>query len=605
MRFSDWGSIDPRFVESIAYTRAIEEARKGFLLPGTLPESAALAAAQAETFAARSLVFTPASFATLQEAFTAAAAANGVLQLTPGATYAITSPITVSVGAFFKIEGCGARFLSTIVDDGSGKDAIKLTGSSTSKIVLDDFSLDHTYVSGDSLAGLRVDVSVLSVSARNVFVSGFPYYGIDSTAGQQTWVNCRSNSNRHAGAALSGSGTIAALNFECSSNGVGNNSEGYGLLISGGNTVVLGGRYLSNDRYGIDLRRANNAFVFGPYVYNSGYIGIYGVNEDSEKDASNLKIMGATVDMNNRVGSEHAIWVGAFAASGTAHFDEAIVSHNTIKNGLSKGVYVSSGAGAFTAKKVEVSDNQMEQVTGAAVEIGGTAVVKDAIASRNILRNTGNIVFTSVENVVSQGNIRTLTSGNASNFIACTADLFTVLTGNISNATYTGKPFTWAATRSVVKDNLAIYDAQVRELIASKAAIPDNTATTFMNIVVPNIEIGGTFFVDYVVVDEDKGDRYYTGRLIVQVVRYPGVAAQVSIAHAVAQQSLSTASGFGRTSTVAFSSAVSGAVGAANTVALKVTSDQSDNLTSFMSYHAELLHAGKIGGAVDMTLAAA
>jgi hypothetical protein len=47
----DWTTPDPRFVESIAHTRALEEARRNFGFPATLPESATLSAAFAEIFA--------------------------------------------------------------------------------------------------------------------------------------------------------------------------------------------------------------------------------------------------------------------------------------------------------------------------------------------------------------------------------------------------------------------------------------------------------------------------------------------------------------------------------------------------------------------------
>jgi hypothetical protein len=47
-KYSDYGTLSSRYVESIAYSRSLEEARKSFGFPPTLPESATLSAAMAE-----------------------------------------------------------------------------------------------------------------------------------------------------------------------------------------------------------------------------------------------------------------------------------------------------------------------------------------------------------------------------------------------------------------------------------------------------------------------------------------------------------------------------------------------------------------------------
>lgn len=47
----DWTNPNQRFIERIAYTRSVEEARRAYSLPATLPEDATLSAALAETFA--------------------------------------------------------------------------------------------------------------------------------------------------------------------------------------------------------------------------------------------------------------------------------------------------------------------------------------------------------------------------------------------------------------------------------------------------------------------------------------------------------------------------------------------------------------------------
>lgn len=529
------------------------------------------------------------------------AATNNSLCFIPVGTYAVSTAIAVTMGSLLEIV-CDGILHSTV--SGSGVAVIKITGDATSRLILRGLVVQHTFVSGTTLMGLSIPIQLKQILAENIIIEGLPYYGADCTATNQTWVNSRFANNLEAGLACSGPGSIGLINLDIDNNGPGTNTSGYGVVISGGSGIISGGRFVDNDRYGIDGRRSDNLVIDGAYIFNSGLNGIYAVNEDSEKDTRNIKILGCTVDMNNRASSERAIWVGAFGAGGVTPVNEVTVRDCTVKNGLDTGILVSAGTGTTSVEKVVVTGNQLETITGAAIRVDGITTITSAIVGDNILKNTGNIIINGVTRVAARDNIYR-TSSSVSSFIAVSGDSYTEIVGNISDAIFTAAPFTWSATRYVVKDNIAIWGAQSRELLTSKAAIPDNSATTFLNVSVPNIEIGGRLLIDYGIVDEDKGDHWYTGQLIVQIVRYPGVAAQVTIGHSVAQQNLSTASGWGRTSTVTFSTAVSGAVGATNTVAIKVTSDQSDNLTSFLHYHAQMLHSHKTGTAFDMTLVAA
>lgn len=540
----------------------------------------------------------------IQAAGAAAAANNGVLVLTAGANFKLATRVALTIGASFTLAADGATITSTVADTGQSVGIIELTGTSSSHIVLLGLTLNHTYMSGETLAGIRIGSTIDTLYCRELTVTGVPYYGADVTvSGSASFISCIWKNNRHAGLGQGGGCSVLILNNESSDNGPNDISSGYGLSLSGSNVKIIGGRYLNNDRMGIDLRRADNVVVDSAYVYNSGGWGIYGVNEDGEKDSGNIRVVNCTVDMNNRSGSQQAIWLGMFAGNGVKHFNEAVVVNNTIKNVLQQAVLISTGTGSFSVHKAVVNDNVMESIVGAAVNVGGTTILRDASVDGNILRDTGNIIAQNVANFLCRGNSRTLTSGNASNFIAATGDLYTEISGNVSNAVYTATPFTWQATRYVVRDNIAVFGPQDYEIRSAKAAIADNSATTFLSLTVPNIEIGGMLTIDYSINDEDKGDVYYRGQIVFQIARYPGVAVAISSpVYALAETTLSTGSGWGRTITTTFSSAVSGAAGATNTIAIKVTADVSDNLTSYMRYRARLLHGHKVGGAYDITM---
>lgn len=522
--------------------------------------------------------------------------------------YTITTKITGTIDKYLGIVGPG-RILSTLSDDASGDGTIQLAGASTSRLNLKGFSLKHTYVSGGDMLGLKITSTLQSVYAENIEITGFPQWGVESLATTQKWDNCTLSDNRKAGGSFGGGNiTLDGLYVKNNGNGV-DNTTGYGVICSGTTVKIFGGEYRDNDRYGIDVRRANDYLIDGAYVYNSGFVGIYGVNENSEKDTSNGKIVNSTVDMNNRANSDAAVWIGSFGADSTVAYEEFLGRGNTIKNAVEEAFLVGTGSGSNNPEKVILDDNIISDCAGAQViKIGGAASIESAILSKNIIKDSGQIQLQNVENVIITELIYNRASGN-SQVITCTGDLKTRIKNNIINATIANGTDTISAEAidQVIENNGEESTPWFRTLTGQKKSLADNTATTFINVVATNAESGGTLLIDYVANDVDKGDVYLSGQLMIPIVRYPGVVAVAgTIVNSIAQQTTDTGSGFAITNTVTFGTVVTGAVGADNTIAIQVTADVSDNLTSNIFYAARFLCGSKNNNnAVRMTLAAA
>lgn len=538
----------------------------------------------------------------LQNALTAAAAANGTLRCPPG-SYLFTTALTATVDDYLAIEGEGAYLVSTI--SGSTAAALVLTGVSTSRISLRGFSLAHTFTTGSTLIGISVPVSVQSIYGEDLVVSGFPRWGGDSSAQQQTWEGCRFVDNQEAGFAFSGAGSILLNNIDAKNNGNGSDTtKGYGVILSGSNVKISGGRFEDNDRYGIDLRRSNNVSVVGAFCKNNGVYGIYAVNqENSEKDASNIKIIGCTIDQNDRAGSSHGMWVGVFGAGSVVDVNEVVISGNTVKNCLGHGILLSSGTGTFTVKKAVVRDNIIEETDGVqAINVGGTTEIESVVIAGNIMKNTGNIVVDNVKRVTVKDNIRQFT-GSTSNYVAVSGDSFTIIEGNIADGTFIGEPFTAEASRFIIKDNVALWGVQLREIKASKAGIVDNTATAFLTITVQNERIGGIVLIDYVTNDTTGGARYTAGQILVQVGRVPGIAVQSSIGETIANQEVLADTGSAITIGTTFDLATTGGVSADNVVSVRITNNTSDSDTTHLKFHARFLQGARVDSVADMILA--
>lgn len=388
-------------------------------------------------------------------AFDAAFTVGGEVVIPPG-TYLLSTEVDSAVGNL-TINAHGATVNCNLADAGTYQSAIKLTGTSSSRIEVAGLVLAYTgAASGSTLYGLNIPTKVASVQFDSVKVSGFRYYGCEVNATQQTHTNCRYVDNIHAGLSALG-GTISLVGCEASNNGNGSdNTTGYGVVLSGTDAHVVGGRYEDNDRYNIDGRRANNLSVDGAYLGNSGFVNLYAVNEDAEKDCANIKVTDSTIDGESRVGATYGIWVGAFGASGTATPGEICLTGNTVKNTTDTGIFVSSGAGSYPPEIVHITGNVLTGCGGTAgIEVSGTSAIRDVFVSDNVLRSSGEIL------------ISTTTGGTAAivtdNIVSWTGTIdrsiyakatTVIVTGNVCTGTITsGTGLEYSATNLVVDGN--------------------------------------------------------------------------------------------------------------------------------------------------------
>lgn len=355
----------------------------------------------------------------------------------PAGTYKITSQIQTTVSNLCLIAP-GATISAAFNDDGTFKSAVRLDCAATSRIEIDGLKIVYAgAAANESLYGLRIGNGTYaeSVELRNVIVDGFRYYGCEVGALRQIHTNCRYLNNYHAGVSPYG-GTWALVQCECTNNGNGvDNTTGYGVVGSGTDGRVFGGRFADNDRYGIDGRYSDNIVVNGAYVYNSGYVGIYAVNEDATKDAKNIKIVNSTVDMNSRASSDRGIWVGAFGSGSTASVGEVLIAGNTIKNTLGYGAFVSTGSSANPPKLIDISDNQISTTGSFGINVAGTSQAKSVIVARNQLQDANEVQVSIGEAAQIVGNTFVFT-GTPSRLIYCDSAR-AVVQGNVANGTVT------------------------------------------------------------------------------------------------------------------------------------------------------------------------
>lgn len=356
---------------------------------------------------------------------------------------AVSTALSATATAAFTIKGInGGKITSTVVDAADYSAVLTINGTSSTRLRIRDLDISHSGT-GSTLDGLKVTNAAIA-HFDNFRVSGARYWGSEVVATQQTHVNCRYFDNVHGGVVPSG-GTITFVGTSCVNNGnSSDNTTGYGCVISGTDAHIFGGIFSDNDRYGLDLRYAGNATVENCYVYNSGYVGIYGVNEDATKDAANIKLINCTVDMNDRVGSSHAIWLGSYGAGSTASAGEMHVRGCTIKNSLDDGILVGSGSSSYTVTDAVVEGNSISEVDGEAIYIGGTTAIPNVVVRGNSLRNTGEVLVSGVTNAVISDNTAVFT-GTKSRMFYCSAANASIH-DNIADGTISGLGIEYVVT---------------------------------------------------------------------------------------------------------------------------------------------------------------
>lgn len=375
--------------------------------------------------------------ASATSAFANAFTVGGAVTIPPG-TYLLSTECAATI-TDLDITAYGATVNCSLADSGGFDSAIELTGSSTSRVTIRGLKLVYTgAASGESLYGIRTPTTTIaSMHMEDVSVTGFRYYAGEILAAKHQYDNCNFSDNYHAGLYAGGTGAVVLVNGGIySNNGNGSdNTTGYGIVMSAASSKINGGRYTDNDRYGIDCRRANNVVVDGAYVYNSGYVGIYAVNEDAEKDASNIKVVNCTVDMQSRSGSDMGIWVGASGSSITSSAGEILVQGNTVRNCVGEGIVVSTGTSGGFPRFINVSDNDITTTGDFAINIAGTLKPYAVIVSKNQIQD-------STEIQVSTGQFATIVdnqfyfTNSPTRLIYCDADKG-LIRGNIAVGTIT------------------------------------------------------------------------------------------------------------------------------------------------------------------------
>lgn len=351
----------------------------------------------------------------------------------------VTDNLNCSPSGDFEIYGIDSAVLtSTVADDATGDAILQIIGASTTRLSIRNLRLSHSGT-GATLYGINVSANIASAYFENVEAMGCRYYGASVNADQQTHVNCTYSNNVHGGLEPYG-GTINLIGVVCEDNGNdSDNTTGYGVVLSGTDAHIVGGKYFNNDRYNIDGRHADNLVIDGAYCYNAGYIGIYAVNEDATKDCRNIKIVNCTVDQNSRASSDIGIWVGATGASGTVTPGEILIAGNTVKNCVGEGIIVSGGSGSFPPEKVIVRDNQVTDCGAAGehgVVVSSTTVIPMVIVEGNQVEDSNEIQINAATVAHLLNNTNKFASSRARAFYINATTV--IANGNVAVGTLTG-----------------------------------------------------------------------------------------------------------------------------------------------------------------------
>jgi hypothetical protein len=532
----DWSNPNQRYIEEIAYSRSLEEARRQYGLPSSLPEDATLSAALAETFAGGpSLEVSVMGFSngivindgvgdatsSFQRALDHVNASGGGTLNVPAGTYKVTGTITT---------------YSNVTIRGSSHKA-KIQANAPSFAVISGSGVSHSRVENLTIAGLASFGVLFSASSFvqvvNCDISGMT----DSTnaSGYATGIACwvcddvilRDN-YLHGNGYLTTS--AAAADIQINGNGVNVGSQRIHVINNralsttvnvnillydvqqsrvSGNTAA-GARIFSAGAggYGILLyRTVNNSglmqdnIVTENFVYSTEGTGIYLQNSLRSVISDNILVNTASVQ------DETSLLVGAIANNAT----NGTITGNVIISAGRSGIVIGNPTAAAT---FTIEDNSIDTVTlGSKVGIYFRGLVRNSVIAGNAITNVGIGIGTPpvdqalVNNLYSHNNIKTTTVGGG-----------IVLYGS-SRSSFIGN-----VIEDVAQDGIALVAVSVHNIFSGNSIFNGSTsvnntysgislAGVTHNVVVGNKvgNTGGTGFKNCIFVNSTALNSLVTG----------------------------------------------------------------------------------------------
>src|SRR5258708_1982145 len=428
--------------------------------------------------------------------FAALPAAGGVVFFPPG-DYKITSTIAFTFGANqdVVIEGAGnARLVSTIAEPGGEDGILRFTGDAgiTARLTIRNLIISHTNSGLGLLDGIFVQPlnygsggtqSVANLELDNVRITGASKFGariLGAIGGIVS--NCRMNTNRDSGLALTGCLDMTVIGGDYSSNVSGSLAGDYGITLASSsflpackNILISGVQANSNGRKGIDVHHGHNVHIIGNTCIGNGYVGIYAVMEDTTKDVGDITIMGNTIDQTggNNTLVNNGVQIGTFGTTGTLTPGSFIVSGNKIF-GVDAGTTASNAIAITTATtgvppdRIIISNNTIKNGAGSAgyvIEHTGTLVISYLEITGNVLHAvscTAGVWIQQATDIIVNANDLRIDSGTPNyGFLLVASANSTVVGNQINGVALTSLPISTSSTtlaRANTRNGVALVD---------------------------------------------------------------------------------------------------------------------------------------------------
>lgn len=549
-----------------------------------------------------------ASCPSLSVAFDRAISKGRALFLGAG-TYTLTAQLVKSFSGDLHIISDGATIKFTLsAEPGVDTYHLWLQGASTSKVFLHG-RLNITYTgptAAGTASGLKISTAANGAIAWAVTdglsCSGWSRSGAEINADWAVHTGPSMVGNRYSGLVTAGKYAIL-VGGDLSSNGNGTITQGYGLIAANSVACVSSGtKAEANDRYGFDGRNAASLILNDPIARNNGHVQVYAVNEDSQKKIARLCISGGLIDGQSRAGSSYGIWTGTYGASNAVVFQEVDID-TTVQNTLDVPVLVGTGSLAGYAPRVVSLKLNIKDCGGTnSLAVGGVDPIPVVNVDSLTLKDSGYPQFANVKRVrIDKLDYENTGAARAFGLYETGCDVLT-LGGFALKGSFTRR-ISHTAELSVCADVRDDGSNVTRAGFARAAGadsigwsgeacgvktVADATATEFARLVVPNGSVSGFVDVYYRTADQAHQEATRVGQVRFGFARYPGKAVVVSALQSIGTEiSMAAGSGFGDTQTTAFTTAVSGGVGADNIISIRVAIDSTPNGSGVLFWSTE------------------
>lgn len=332
-------------------------------------------------------------------------------------------------GLYIAIQGLGAVLDCTTVSPAISGQMIKLVGGTGTTVSLRDFAM--TGQNTDAL-GVLTGIWVTGcdfLDVDNLHMDGFGNVNLtiskdgsyDPAVTKNGRIsNCSFYNGAYANCVASGYNLLIIGNrFQSAGRASLGITYGYGVVVQGYYNTVESNFANYNNRYGIDVRNTSNVTVRGNYMYASGLVGIYGVNENSVKKFSSAHIVDNEVDMGGGA-STYGMWLGIYGTSGDIPPREVIIRNNIVRNCRDNYgilIYCDMYSADYDLERLIIDGNMLYENTtvnaGIRLDNSTSGEVQDVVVTNNILKNSSYYQFYNAKNITISDNILRIDNGTA------------------------------------------------------------------------------------------------------------------------------------------------------------------------------------------------